>query len=97
MSLLPIVRAARAEDDLIGIWLHIAHDNEVAADRLLDRFEARWQQLATYPFSGAPRDDFAPGIRHLVVSDYLTLYRSATTRSRSFACCMASARSKPMT
>ena len=42
MNLLPIVRNARAEDDLIAIWLHNARDNEAAADRLLDRFEARW-------------------------------------------------------
>ncbi|MBZ9982911.1 MULTISPECIES: type II toxin-antitoxin system RelE/ParE family toxin [unclassified Mesorhizobium] len=75
MNLLPIVRNARAEDDLIMIWLHIASDSEAAADRLLDRIEARWQQLATYPFSGAPRDDIAPGVRHLVVGNYLTLYR----------------------
>ncbi|ANT52560.1 type II toxin-antitoxin system RelE/ParE family toxin [Mesorhizobium amorphae] len=73
--MLPIVRNARAEDDLITIWLHIARDSEAAADRLLDRIEARWQQLATYPFSGAPRDDIAPGIRQRVVGDYLTLYR----------------------
>lgn len=72
---LPIVRNARAEDDLIAIWQCIARDSETAADRLLDRIEARWQQLAAYPFSGAPRDDVAPGIRHLVVGDYLTLYR----------------------
>ncbi|WP_245454982.1 type II toxin-antitoxin system RelE/ParE family toxin [Mesorhizobium sp. M9A.F.Ca.ET.002.03.1.2] len=75
--MLPIIRAARAEDDLIAIWLHVGHDSEAAADRLLDRFEARWQQLATYPFSGAPREDIAPGIRHLVVGEYLTLYRVA--------------------
>jgi toxin ParE1/3/4 len=75
MSLLPIIRAAGAEDDLIAIWQHIARDSEAAADRLLDRFEARWQQLATYPYSGARRDDIAPGIRHLVIGEYLTLYR----------------------
>ncbi|MER9106056.1 type II toxin-antitoxin system RelE/ParE family toxin [Mesorhizobium sp. M7A.F.Ca.US.010.02.1.1] len=75
MNLLPIVRNARAEDDLIAIWLHVARESEAAADRLLDRIEARWRQLATYPFLGAPRDDIAPGIRHLVVGDYLTLYR----------------------
>ncbi|TPK79952.1 type II toxin-antitoxin system RelE/ParE family toxin [Mesorhizobium sp. B2-4-12] len=74
MNSLAILRNARAEDDLITIWLHIARDNEAAADRLLDRIEARWQQLAAYPFSGAPRDDIAPGTRHLVVGDYLTLY-----------------------
>lgn len=75
MNLLPIVRNTRAEDDLIAIWLHVARDSEAAADRLLDRIEARWQQLAIYPLSGAPRDDIGPGIRHLVVGDYLTLYR----------------------
>ncbi|RWP11761.1 type II toxin-antitoxin system RelE/ParE family toxin [Mesorhizobium sp.] len=62
MNSLFIVRNARAEDDLIAIWLHVARDSEVAADRLLDRIEARWQQLETYPFSGAPRDDIAPEI-----------------------------------
>jgi len=75
MNLLPIVRSTRAEDDLIAIWLHVGSDSEAAADRLLDRIEARWQQLATYPYSGAPRDDIAPGIRHLIVGEYLILYR----------------------
>ncbi|TIS96191.1 type II toxin-antitoxin system RelE/ParE family toxin [Mesorhizobium sp.] len=75
MNLLPIIRTANAEEDLIATWLHIARDDEAAADRLLDRIEARWQQLATYPFSGAPREDIAPGIRHLVVGEYLILYR----------------------
>jgi toxin ParE1/3/4 len=75
MNLLPIIRTANAEEDLIATWLHIARDDEAAADRLLDRIEARWQQLATYPFSGAPREDIAPGIRHLVIGEYLTLYR----------------------
>jgi len=45
MSLLPIVRNVRAEEDLIEI-------------------------------SGAPRDDVAPGIRHLIVGEYLILYRA---------------------
>jgi toxin ParE1/3/4 len=72
---LPVIRTAYADDDLIAIWLHIAQDNEAAADRLLDRIDARLQQLATYPFSGAPREDIAPGIRHMVIGEYVTLYR----------------------
>ena len=75
MNLLPIVRSTRAEDDLIGFWRLVGRDSEAAADRLLDRIEARWQQLVTYPYSGAPRDDIAPGIRHLIVGEYLILYR----------------------
>ena len=75
MSLLSIVRTAHAEEDLIAIWLHVASNSEAAADRLLDRIEGRWQQLTAYPFSGPSRDDIAPGVRHLIVGEYLTLYR----------------------
>jgi toxin ParE1/3/4 len=70
-----VVRTARAERDLIEIWSYIAERDPAAADRLLDRLEARWELLATQPRSGAPRDDISPGLRHLVVGQYLSLYR----------------------
>lgn len=70
-----IIRTDRADEDLIAIWLEIAADNPIAADRVLDAIEARWQQLAQHPHSGLARDDIAPGIRHLVAGQYLTLYR----------------------
>ncbi|MDR2856776.1 MAG: type II toxin-antitoxin system RelE/ParE family toxin [Novosphingobium sp.] len=73
----PIIRTARADEDLIEIWTHIAADNPDAADRVLDAIEARWLQLARYPRSGMARDDIAPGIRHLVLGQYLTLYHVA--------------------
>jgi toxin ParE1/3/4 len=38
---LPVIRTARAEEDLIEIWLYIAAFSEAAADRLLERFERR--------------------------------------------------------
>lgn len=41
----------------------------------MDTLERRWDLLTLHPFSGAPREDIAPGIRHLVVGEYLTLYR----------------------
>jgi toxin ParE1/3/4 len=71
----PIIRSERVDEDLIAIWLAIAVDNPTAADRVLDAIERRWQQLEQHPFSGIARDDIAPGIRHLVVGQYLTLYR----------------------
>ena len=73
--MLRIVRTSHAEEDLIAIWQYVARDSEAAADRLLDRIENRWQQLAIYPSSGPLRDDIDPGIRHLVVGEYLTFYR----------------------
>jgi toxin ParE1/3/4 len=72
---LPIVRTDRADEDLMEIWADIAVANPKAADRLLDAIEARWRQLAHHPYSGAARDDIAPNIRHLVVGQFLTLYR----------------------
>lgn len=74
--MLQIIRSDRADEDLIGIWIHIASDNPLAADRVLDAIEARWQQLARHPYSGIARDDIAPGIRHLVAGQYLILYRT---------------------
>lgn len=70
-----ILRTARADEDLIEIWLHIAKDSPSAADRVLDAIESRWRQLAEHPYSGVARDDIGPGIRHLVSGRYLTLYR----------------------
>lgn len=70
-----IIRTARAEDDLIDIWLHLARDNPAAADRLLDRIEARWQQLVVQPFSGVARDDILQGVRQLTTGNYLIFYR----------------------
>lgn len=77
MNLPTVFRSARADEDLIEIWSYIAADNAVAADRVLDAIEARWSQLALHPFSGRARDDIFPGIRCLVVGNYLTIYRIA--------------------
>jgi toxin ParE1/3/4 len=54
---------------------YIAEHNPNAAIRLVDMLERRWDLLTLHPFSGAPREDIAAGIRHLVVGEYLTLYR----------------------
>lgn len=75
--MLPIIRTDRADEDLIEIWLSIAKHNPEAADRVLDAIEKRWEQLSLHPYSGMPREEIAPGIRHLVEGHYLTLYRIA--------------------
>jgi toxin ParE1/3/4 len=72
---LRILRSAGAEEDLIEIWRSIAMHSPLAADRMLERLEHRWRQLSDYPYSGMARGDIAVGIRHLLVGQYLTLYR----------------------
>ena len=69
----------RAGADLDDIWLHVALDNPVAADRLIDRILARCQALAEHPSLGPARPEIAPDARMLSVGDYLVLYRVAGT------------------
>jgi toxin ParE1/3/4 len=68
-------KSSRAEEDLINIWLYVAERDAGAADRLLDRFEARWQLLATQPRSGVRREDLGVGLRTVVIGEYLSVYR----------------------
>ncbi|QRE74088.1 type II toxin-antitoxin system RelE/ParE family toxin [Methylobacterium aquaticum] len=68
-------RTRRAAEDLVDIWSTIAQYDPSAADRVLDAIEHRWQQLARHPYSGVSREDIAPDLRHLVIRQYLILYR----------------------
>ncbi|MDD2760898.1 MAG: type II toxin-antitoxin system RelE/ParE family toxin [Methylomonas sp.] len=70
-----IQRSARAEEDLIELWLYIAQDNPPAADRVLDDIEECFQHLAENPLMGRLRPDIAPELRYFVVGKYLILYR----------------------
>jgi toxin ParE1/3/4 len=73
-----IKRTAQAEEDLIDIWLYIAHDDERAADRVLDDIEEKLLLLADQPGLGPARPDIAPDLRYFPVRRYLILYRQIT-------------------
>lgn len=75
MKRLPITRLARADEDLIDIWLRVAYDNRTAADRLFDRIVDRCQQLSTLPYSGVSSPSLTEGLRYLVCGNYLIFYR----------------------
>ena len=71
-----IHRTAQAEEDLIEIWIYIAQDNPIAADRVLDDIEERFDALADNPLMGRLRPDIAPELRYFTVGKYLILYRT---------------------
>ena len=52
-----LTRTARTEEDLIEIWLYIAQDDPLAADRLLDEIDEQSVLLAENPGIGKPRPD----------------------------------------
>ncbi len=68
-------KTAKAEEDLIAIWLYIARDNPPAADHLLDTIEEKGCLLAEHPKLGQSRPDIAEDFRYLPVGRYLMLYR----------------------
>jgi toxin ParE1/3/4 len=70
-----IRRTARAEDDLVEIWLYIAADNPDAADRMLEEIDRNCVLLAGNPLLGRARPDIAPDLRYLPIGNYLILYR----------------------
>jgi toxin ParE1/3/4 len=65
----------RAPEDLLDIWLYIAPQNPVAADRVFDRIEASCQLLRDYPELGPARSEIADNARALVIERWLALYR----------------------
>lgn len=70
-----IVLTDLAEDDLIDIWVTIATDNEVAADRLVDEIHDATRKLLTFPGMGRTADELRPGARAFVHGSYLLVYR----------------------
>jgi toxin ParE1/3/4 len=64
-----------AQRDLSDIWINVAIDNSLAADRLLDSIGNRIGVLTEFPFLGSARPDIAAEARLLVEGNYLILYR----------------------
>jgi len=69
------------EDDLPGIYAHIAHDNPDAAERVLDAIAETLEQIATMPETGIlypSRNPLMKTVRMFPVSgfnNYLVFYR----------------------
>jgi toxin ParE1/3/4 len=70
-------QTARAEQDLIDIWLAIAADNPAAADMVLDTLDAKARMLAGNPNIGVSRDDIMLGLRYFPWRNYLIFYHVA--------------------
>ena len=68
--------SARAEEDLIDIWLAIAQDSPINADRYLDVLNARMDTLADFPDRGTARPEIGRGVRILTEGNYLIFYRA---------------------
>jgi len=59
----------------LEIWLYIANQNPIAADRVYDRIEETCRMLEDHPRLGPARPEIAEDARILVIDRWLALYR----------------------
>jgi toxin ParE1/3/4 len=78
MKQLRVTNEAKA--DLIDIWLYISQNSETAADTLINKITAKFDELLINPGIGRERIDIAPLVRSFPVSNYLIFYRLLNER-----------------
>lgn len=71
--MLELIKSPQSESDLIEIWLYIAEDQPVNADRFLDRLEEAMIRLANVPEMGVDRATLAPDLKSFPVGNYFVL------------------------
>jgi toxin ParE1/3/4 len=72
--MLPLIRSAQYELDLIAIWQYIAADNAQAATRLLENIDRRVGTLARYPLLGSRTPEFGEKSRRIIEGNYQIFY-----------------------
>ena len=72
--MLEIEISAEAENDLLTIWLYIADDQLVNADRFLDKLMLSIEKLRQFPLMGVQRGELAAGLRSFSVGRYVLYY-----------------------
>ena len=73
--MLTLIKSPTSEEDLIDIWLYIAEDQPVNADRLLDRLNEAMIKLTEMPKMGVERSELIKGLRIYPLGKYILYYR----------------------
>ncbi len=69
-----LIISPQAESDLIEIWLYIAEDSPVNADRFLDKLNEKAQKLAETDL-GVERPELGRDMKSFPVDRYVLFYR----------------------
>jgi toxin ParE1/3/4 len=73
--MLDLIISSKAEADLIDIWLYIAEDQPINADRFLDKLNEAARSLAETPGMGVSRPSLSEGLRCFPTGNYILFYR----------------------
>jgi plasmid stabilization system protein ParE len=74
-----LITSPEAEADLLEIWLYIAQDSPVNADRFMDKLEGKALKLCEYSGMGIDRPELSDGLKSFPVDSYLLYYRQTGT------------------
>jgi toxin ParE1/3/4 len=64
----------QAEKDLEDIWIYLAQQDEISADRQVARLLDRFPMLAQFPNIGRQRNELLTGLRSFPVKPYIIFY-----------------------
>lgn len=71
-----LIISPEAELDLLEIWLYIAEDSTVNADRFLDKLNKKAINLSESSEIGIDRPELGKGLKSFPVDRYMLYYRS---------------------
>jgi len=77
MSTLKI--SPQADQDLLDIWLYIAEDSSINADRFLDKINDTAKRLSEFNNIGTDRPELGDDIFSFPLDRYLLYYRKTNT------------------
>ena len=77
--MLSVVRTDQAEADLAEILDYLEERNPQAAEQLATDIDDRCTLLSQLPLMGRTRDELGPGLRSVVVQQYVLFYRVTAT------------------
>jgi toxin ParE1/3/4 len=69
-----VVVSLRARSDILDIHAYLSERSSTAADRLLDRFSQRFDELREFPLLGPDRSEFRDSLRGLLIDGYVAFY-----------------------
>ncbi|MDX2506045.1 MAG: type II toxin-antitoxin system RelE/ParE family toxin [Gammaproteobacteria bacterium] len=73
---MPILKTSlEADQDLVDIWLYIAEDSPINADRYLDKINDTSQRLAEFKDMGTERPELAKALFCFPLDHYVLYYR----------------------
>lgn len=66
--------STQAEKDLEDIWVYLAQQDEILADRKIAQILDRFPMLAQFPNMGRRRDELQTGLRSFPIKPYIIFY-----------------------